>query len=62
MKNEEVIRQLREYMRLNDLKKYQLANAIGTTEANIWRWLTGKHKVSKLWIEAMKTKGILKER
>lgn len=62
MENKEVIRQLENYMIVHKLKKYELARAIGTTEMNIYRWLNGKSKMSKAWVEVMKSKGILKER
>jgi len=61
MTNDEVIRQLENYLVVHKLKKYELARLLNTTEANIWRWLTGKHKVSKAWVELMKAKKIIKE-
>lgn len=61
MKNEDVIEQLEDYLARKELKKYELARELGTTEANISRWLKKRHKVSKAWREIMKAKGIIKE-
>lgn len=61
MDNEEILRQLEDYLVVNKLKKYELARQLNTTEANISRWLKRKHKVSKAWLEVMKFKGIIKE-
>lgn len=61
MENEDIIQQLEDYLARKGIKKYELARELGTTEANISRWLKGKHKVSKAWREIMKVKGIIKE-
>jgi len=45
---------LKEYMSKHDLKHYELARKLGTTEANISRWVNGKHEVSKAWRELIK--------
>jgi len=61
MENEDIIKQLEYYLALKKMKKYELARELGTTEANISRWLNKKHKVGKAWLEVMKAKGIVKE-
>lgn len=61
MDNEDVIRQLEDYIAVHKIRKYELARELNTTEANISRWLKGRHKVSKAWLEVMKSRGIIKE-
>ena len=45
---------MRKYMESRDLRGYELARKLGTTEANVSRWLSGKHKISKAWQELIK--------
>jgi len=59
--NEEIIRQLVNYLHFKRMKKYELAREIGTRRDNLSRWLNRKNKVSKAWLEVMKAKGIIKE-
>ena len=59
--NEEIIRQLVNYLHFKKMKKYELAREIGTSGDNLSRWLNRKNKVSKAWLEVMKVKGIIKE-
>jgi len=59
--NEEIIRQLVNYLHFKRMKKYELAKEIGTGGDNLSRWLNRKNKVSKAWLEVMKVKGIIKE-
>lgn len=58
---EEVGKQLRAYMKKNDLKQYQLARVLDTTEVQVWRWLNCKSNLNKGSIAILKAKGILKE-
>lgn len=51
---DELIEKLKNYRQVRDLRRYELARKIGTTEANVSRWLTGKHKISKAWQELIK--------
>jgi transcriptional regulator with XRE-family HTH domain len=51
---EELVEKMRKYMHSRDLRGYELARKLGTTEANVSRWLSGKHKISKAWQELIK--------
>lgn len=46
---EDLIEALEDYMVRNHLKRYELANKLGTTPVNITNWLNGKHKISPAW-------------
>ena len=50
----ELTEKLKDYKQKKDLKIYELARKIGTTEANVSRWLSGKHDISKAWQELIK--------
>lgn len=45
---------MQEYIDKKGMKKYELARQLETTEANVSRWLNGKHKISKAWQELIK--------
>lgn len=47
--NEEFIEKVKEYMSNNNLKQYELANLLGTSDAQVNRWIRGRNKVSKAW-------------
>ncbi|MCB9772249.1 MAG: helix-turn-helix transcriptional regulator [Candidatus Omnitrophica bacterium] len=47
-------KKLNDYIAEKGMKKYELARELGTTEANVSRWLNGKHKISKAWQELIK--------
>ena len=52
---EELVKKINIYMAENkDMKRYELARVLGTTEANVSRWLNGKNKISKAWQELIK--------
>lgn len=51
---DELAKKLNDYVTEKGLKKYELARQLGTTEANVSRWLNGKHKISKAWQELIK--------
>jgi len=61
MDNEEVIKELENYLYSRKIKKSELARQIGTSKNNISRWLKRKNKISKAWLEVMKAKGIIRE-
>jgi hypothetical protein len=54
--NEKLVKQLEAYMDKRNLKKYQLANHLGTTEANVSRWLSRKHIIGNAWQQLIKIK------
>lgn len=56
---EEVRRQLKVYMKKHNLKQYELARILNTTENQIWRWLNCKSKLHKGSIAILEAKGIL---
>lgn len=52
----EIIKYMQIYMTNNNLKRYELAHKLGTTESNISNWLNGKHKVSRSWTQLIEQK------
>jgi len=56
MKDNDLVKKMKDYTITNNLKKYELARVLNTTEANISHWLSGKHKISKAWRELIKQK------
>lgn len=61
MDNEEIISQIENFLDRKKMKKYELARYLNTTEANISRWVNRKHKVSRGWLEILKSRGVVKE-
>ncbi len=58
---EELVKKIKDYMaEQSDMKRYELARKLGTTEANVSRWLNGKNKISKAWQELIKQRLELK--
>ena len=57
---EELVKKMQEYLDKRDMKKYELARELGTTEANVSRWLNKKNKISKAWQELIKQRLNLK--
>lgn len=51
---EDVKKILEKHMAEYNLKRYELANRLGTTPANITNWLSGKHKISPAWRRIIK--------
>lgn len=47
--NQELVKDINEYMTDKGLKRYELANKLGTTPSNVTNWLSGKHKISPAW-------------
>lgn len=46
---DELLKQINQYMIQHNLKRYELAGKLGTTQSNVTNWLNGKHKISKAW-------------
>ena len=45
--HEETLKKLESYMIKHRLRKYELAQILGTTETNVSRWFKRKHMMSK---------------
>lgn len=59
--NEVVVKRMEAYMAERNLKNYQLAHILGTTEGNVSRWLRRKHVIGGAWQELIKIKLNLKD-
>lgn len=57
----DLVKKLNNYIEKKGMKKYELARELNTTEANVSRWLNGRHKISKAWQELIKIKLNLKD-
>lgn len=49
-----IVKKMHEYISAHDIKRYELARKLGTTESNVSNWLNGNHKPSKAWQELIK--------
>ena len=54
--NATFVKKLEAYMAERDMKNYELARELGTTEGNISRWLKKKHIIGNAWLELIKIK------
>ncbi len=59
MNEKEIVRQINAYLARHDKKQYEFAAEIGAPVQTVYRWLTGKTKVSRAYHALMKAKGIL---
>jgi len=59
MKDSDINRQIKNYLKLYGIKKKELAKMLGVTPQTITNWLH-KYKISKAWREILRTRGIIK--
>ena len=59
--NNELVKKLEAYMEKHNLKRYELAQRLETTEGNVSRWLRKKHIIGSAWQKLMKIKLNLKD-
>lgn len=57
---DKLLEEMEKYMSKKNLRRYELAHKLGTTESNISNWMNRKHKISKSWIELIKQRLELK--